>query len=541
MVEWLTAKLGSPAAPARPPVAAAPVPTQPTAPVLTQSPAPSTSEDAAGAADPAVVGAAPLRMVARRVAAAAEALPASALAGATFLVTGIGPVADHLAELLREHGATARTAALEAVEPDNVERLDGLLILDGLVPAPGALLPGAFPLIRRALVAGARWVLAATSPTGGGRGDGIRALFRTIAREYPQVIARAVDVPGDAEPGRTARVLLDELLVGDHMPVVLHEDGNRYTLDLSAGGLGRLATGGAGPAGHGAAEAAAFGLDRDSVVVLIGGARGITPWIARTFASASGCRLQLVGRTPIPDGPEDPELARAVDKAALCAALARRGMRSPAEIERTARGLLAGREVAATLRELRELGSPTQYHVQDVRDAQAIHGLLKEIHGEHRRIDGVVYAAGVIEDKLIADKDPESFARVFNTKVDGARAVLNALADLPEPPRFTVLFGSIAAAFGNRGQADYAAGNEAMDAIGGRWSRQTGNRCLTVHWGPWAPTGQHAGMVSLELSKEYARRGVTLIDPELGALALLQELAWGDPAVTSVVYTASGW
>jgi hypothetical protein len=46
-------------------------------------------------------------------------------------------------------------------------------------------------------------------------------------------------------------------------------------------------------------------------------------------------------------------------------------------------------------------------------------------------------------------------------------------------------------------------------------------------------------MVNAELSNEYARRGIELIDPEEGALSLLRELAWGGNP--SVVLTASGW
>jgi hypothetical protein len=48
-------------------------------------------------------------------------------------------------------------------------------------------------------------------------------------------------------------------------------------------------------------------------------------------------------------------------------------------------------------------------------------------------------------------------------------------------------------------------------------------------------------MVTPELVREYARRGISLIDPEEGAASLLRELAWGDGTTTSVVYTASGW
>ena len=160
------------------------------------------------------------------------------------------------------------------------------------------------------------------------------------------------------------------------------------------------------------------------------------------------------------------------------------------------------------------------------------------MYSEHGRIDGLVFGAGVIDDHLIRDKDPEAFARVFGTKVTGARNVLSAVADLGCAPAFTVLYGSIAATFGSRGQADYAAANSALEALGAAWARQTRLRCLTVHWGPWAPAETHSGMVSPELARQYGRRGMAMIDPREGARSLLAELAWGDPALTAVVYTA---
>jgi len=329
--------------------------------------------------------------------------------------------------------------------------------------------------------------------------------------------------------------------------VVTNGPAGRYRDDLEQQSLGVLADGGAGPAGDGAAEARALGLGSDSVIVLVGGARGITPWFARALASAARCRIELVGRTPLPDGPTGgdppagPDLPAGLDKAGLRAELARRGMRSPAEIERTASAVLAAREVEATIAELGDLGAAVRYHAVDVRDAGATRQLVTKIHDEHGRIDGVVYAAGIIEDKLIADKDPESFARVYRTKVDGAATVLDALTDAGAAPGFVVLFGSIAAAYGNRGQSDYAAANDALDTLGARWAAGNGRRLVTVHWGPWAPGAGHGGMVTPELMQEYARRGIELIDPEEGALSLLRELAWGSPQTTSVVYTASGW
>jgi NAD(P)-dependent dehydrogenase (short-subunit alcohol dehydrogenase family) len=215
-------------------------------------------------------------------------------------------------------------------------------------------------------------------------------------------------------------------------------------------------------------------------------------------------------------------------------------MKSPAEIERVVAKIESAREIRATLDRLTELGSTVRYHSIDVRDTEAVHGVVKEIHAEHGRIDGIVYAAGVIEDKVIAQKTVKSFATVYGTKVDGARALLDATGELPSGPRFAVLFGSIAGALGNRGQVDYASANDALEQLGRRWSAP-GRRGLTVHWGPWAPTGTNNGMVTPELMRSYAARGIALIDPEEGVLALLRELAWGPESATSVVYSASGW
>ncbi|WP_422769508.1 SDR family oxidoreductase [Plantactinospora sp. WMMC1484] len=487
----------------------------------------------------------------------APARPTAPLAGATFAVVGDPTAVRRMAELLDGHGATVREASDEASAA-----ADGLILL-----GEAAALPGAFPLVKSALAGGARWLLAAVDTAVGAAaadgtaaadavaddvvvagmaaGDGLRGFFRTAAREYPDRTVRLVLTEGAASDGEPAgaglaSAIVDELCSGGDAPVVVRADGRRYAYDLAPEALGTLAVGGAGPAGDGVAEARAIGLDRDSVLVMVGGARGITPWCGRALAAATGCRIELVGRTPLPVEAESPELA-GLDGAELRAALARRGVGSPAEIERAARAVLAGREVEATLRELRELGSDVRYHALDVRDGAAVSRLLARVHAERGRIDGLVYAAGVIEDKLIADKTPESFARVFGTKVDGARAVLGALGGLSPAPRFVALFGSIAAAYGNRGQGDYAAANDALDTLGARWATETGNRCLTLHWGPWAPGAGHGGMVTAELGKEYARRGIKLIDPEEGALCLLRELAWGDPATTSVVYTASGW
>jgi len=463
------------------------------------------------------------------------------LSGARFRLLGADGDADALADALagklRELGAGV-VAQGEA---------DGVIHLGALSGGEEPLLPGAFPAVKAALAGAPRWFLSVRPLDEHGTAVGFRGLIRTIAREYPDTVARLVEVDPAASAADLAETLVTELAAADGHPVTLHRDGRRLALEPVEVPLGALAANGAGPAGDGVAEVRALGLDRDSVLVIVGGARGITARVAASLAGAARCRVELIGRTPVPSGPESPVTAGAADASAVRTALIADGLRSPAEIERAVSATLAAREVAATLGKLRELGAQPRYHALDVRDADALGRLLKDIHAEHGRVDGVLYAAGVIEDKVIADKTPESFARVFGTKADGARALFAGLDNLPTPPKFSVLFGSIAAVFGNRGQSDYAAANDALESLGAAWSARSGARCVTVHWGPWAPTGElGGGMVTPELMQAYAKRGIALIDPEEGALAILRELAFGagsgsDAAAAGVVYTASGW
>jgi NAD(P)-dependent dehydrogenase (short-subunit alcohol dehydrogenase family) len=257
--------------------------------------------------------------------------------------------------------------------------------------------------------------------------------------------------------------------------------------------------------------------------------------VALALAQATGCHIELIGRTP-PPGPTDPELDTA-DPVALRQVLIRRGgvqgqrVTSAREIEAEAARLLRERQVRRTLDKLRATAASVRYHAADVRDEAAVGAVLADLYARYGRVDGVIHGAGVVEDRLIADKAPDSFARVYRTKVDGARALAAGLrGDL----KFLVLFGSVSGVFGNRGQADYAAANDALDTLARHWSLPGGDasrapagagpRVVAVDWGPWAG----GGMVSPELEREYARRGVPLIDPAEGVACLLAELA--DPA-----------
>ncbi|MEA2900796.1 MAG: hypothetical protein QOH36_683 [Actinomycetota bacterium] len=452
-------------------------------------------------------------------------------AGRRFVVVDDGRgIGLELADLLEQRGASV----LSTDDMDGLASDHEVIHLAALRPGPLPVLPSAFAGIRRALLAGTPTLLLATGSAGtfghGWMGEeatdptpgaGLRGLARTIAREYPDVLVRAVDVDTKEAPQKVARHLLDELATRLAPTVVGYTNGTRSTLTVVEAPAPPATT--------------ALDLGPDAVVLLTGGARGITARVATAIAAATGCHVELLGRTPPPAGPEGAATAPADDEIGLRHAVIESGVRRPAEVESTVRRILAEREVRATLDALAGCAASVRYHVADVRDPAAVRAVVDDIHARHGRLDGVVHGAGVCEDGLLATKSPESFARVFETKVAGAVALADALpadADL----RFLALFGSVSGVYGNRGQCDYAAANDALDTLARVWRHRLGHaRVVSVDWGPWSAAG--GGMVSASLEAEYARRGLTTIDPDEGVAALLAELAAGPEGPTQVMYT----
>ncbi|WP_370967859.1 SDR family NAD(P)-dependent oxidoreductase [Amycolatopsis sp. cg9] len=481
-----------------------------------------------------------------------DSIKRTEIAGTLLSRLGL-PADDRTDQLSRDRTADALTAHLESwLSPTPAASAPTRYRLDR-VPVPLDPDPGRLQGKSVAVVGGDASVAAAFAAAGAAVVTGDADITVLLARDLTDVFARLKALRGtvlvaaepDAVPGlrgliRSAalerdggtrlvevtqdvgKVLVDEAL-SDGPSVVGHDGGGRFTIEPRPAELGSIAYSGAGPGGG---ELAALGLGPDSVVLLVGGARGITARAAVAFA-ASGCRIELAGRTPWPGGPDD----LPADPAAMRAVLAGRGG-SVADIERRVRTVLAQREIGRTLDEVRAAGGDPAYRSLDVRDAEAVHHLVKDLRGQ---VDGVVFAAGVLDDKLMADKDERSFRTVFETKADGARTLLAALAETGAEPGFVTFFGSIAAVLGNRGQTDYAAANDALESLAKNWP----GRAVTVHWGPWAPAADHSGMVSPELAREYERRDVGLLDADEGVAALLRELAYGTDR--AVLYTASLW
>ncbi|MFI6996105.1 SDR family NAD(P)-dependent oxidoreductase [Nocardia sp. NPDC050175] len=335
---------------------------------------------------------------------------------------------------------------------------------------------------------------------------GVGGVVKTLAAEQSSLFCRALDIDPSVEPEKLADLVTAELFdaARDTLEVGIDAVGERRTLVPSA----YAATSSVTIVRPGAEQQPSL-LTAEDVLLVTGGARGVTATCVKALAQRSEARFVLLGRselTPEPDwaaGVSDAEL-----KPAAVRALASTGVK-PREIERACSGVLAAREIRATLA---ELGSRAEYLAVDATDAAAVRTALEPWRDS---ITGVVHGAGVLADSMITDKTAESIGRVLEPKIAGLATVLAALGEL----RHLVLFTSVAGLFGNAGQADYAAANEALSRFAVSWRRHHPDCHVTaIDWGAW-----DGGMVTPALRGHFLARGIALLDPEVGAAAFTEQ------------------
>ncbi|HTU89853.1 MAG TPA: SDR family NAD(P)-dependent oxidoreductase [Gemmataceae bacterium] len=346
---------------------------------------------------------------------------------------------------------------------------------------------------------------------------GTLGTVKTLRREYPRLRVKNIDVEPNMPADMLAARLLQELTMEDDLVEVGLTREGRWCPALREEQI--------------ECDLAPLTLDQQSVILVTGGARGITAHIARRLAEEARPRLILVGRSPLPEveTPRKAGLDRAgLRKLLLDEARTRGGSMVPAEIERDVNAILRDREIRATLDACTTAGAEVEYHALDVRDGEAFGQLIDSLYERFGRIDGVIHGAGIIDDRRIRDKSLDSFAAVFRTKVDSAWTLARQLR--PESLKFLAFFGSVSGRFGNAGQVDYSAANEALNKLADYLHRRWPGRVVCLNWGPW-----EGGMVSEELRRLYAGAGIELVPVEEGVAAFLAEIRRMDRGGAEVV------
>jgi NAD(P)-dependent dehydrogenase (short-subunit alcohol dehydrogenase family) len=329
---------------------------------------------------------------------------------------------------------------------------------------------------------------------------GVGGVVKTLAREHPGLFCRALNI--DPALG-VADVVLNEIhdAAVDTIDVSVSESGRRTTVPGPYGGEtpAKLTPG-----------SPELTVGADDLLVVSGGARGVTAACVRELAVRTEATFVLLGRTEL----EEPEWARGIPDDQLVAALAAEKS-TPREIGEARDRVLAVREIQATLE---VLGDRAQYISVDVTDQEAVRAAMEPYR---EKVTGIVHGAGVISDALLTARRPGSALPVLHTKILGLRALLDALDEAPI--RHVMLFTSVAGLFGNVGQADYAAANEALCRVAASLKHRWPSRHVTaIDWGAW-----EGGMVKPELREVFEQSGVDLLSLDAGAKIFVDQFTAG--------------
>ena len=154
--------------------------------------------------------------------------------------------------------------------------------------------------------------------------------------------------------------------------------------------------------------------------------------------------------------------------------------------------VLIGRRGAATpgaadaVAALEARGARVRVEACDIADEEALARVIASIERDLPPLKGVVHAAMVLDDALIANLDAGRLRRAIEPKVAGARNLHRLTLGLPLD--HFVLYSSVTTVLGNPGQANYVAANAYLESLTAL-RRARGLPATCIGWGPLGDVG----------------------------------------------------
>ncbi|WP_254896889.1 type I polyketide synthase [Amycolatopsis sp. Hca4] len=180
---------------------------------------------------------------------------------------------------------------------------------------------------------------------------------------------------------------------------------------------------------------------------------------------------------------------------------------------------------AGLCEDLTALGVEAIVVAGDVAEPGFVADVLREIPAEAPLI-GVVHAAGMLDDGVLAAQTPARVASVLRAKVDGASALGRLTRD--HDLAWFVLFSSVAGILGAAGQSGYAAANSALDALAVH-RRSQGLPAVSLAWGQWALGSAMTGKLGDRDRSRIERSGIRPLSTEDALAALDAAIGIGRP------------
>ncbi len=302
------------------------------------------------------------------------------------------------------------------------------------------------------------------------------ALSRCMFSDHPDLFdVLYIDFEPETDPAEVAARVVAEMSAAPSHPEIGYVDGRRHEIHWV-------------PADRAPSDQPP--LKEGSVVLAVGGARGITAAMCRELAGRAKVHFIVVGRSEVDltaADPAEPESFE-TERAALIRELrASDGRVVPAEVDRAAWRRVWDQERRHNLALLRRMAAGVEYRRCDVTDAAAVQQLVREIIKRFGCIDLVVSGAGSLVEKRIEELEPDRFIAGLRPKAIGTANLLAALGDA-EVDTF-VNVSSIVGRWGHMGMASYSVGHETASLLTAAARADREGRWLNLVYGPWLNVG----------------------------------------------------
>ena len=185
----------------------------------------------------------------------------------------------------------------------------------------------------------------------------------------------------------------------------------------------------------------------------------------------------------------------------------------------------------AVIEGLRQVGARVDTYAADVGSMPQMEAVFQKIRETMPQMGGIVHAAGVLDDGLVAQQTWQRIEGVMRPKVSGGWNLHLLTTGIPLD--FFILFSSAASLIGSAGQAGYAVANAYLDALAFH-RRASGLPALSINWGGWADVGMAARVVT-----QVQRKTEFQLMPPDRALAALERVL--SAAVPQIGIAALDW
>ena len=309
-----------------------------------------------------------------------------------------------------------------------------------------------------------------------GHGGGAAGFARTLHLETKNLNTCVVDVPPE-HPNAAEWILAEALAARGYTEAHYDANGRRWESVLRPLKL--------------EPDEGALPLATGDVLLVTGGARGITAECALRLARESSARLAIFG------------------------------LSQPA----------ADDEIVSNLERMKAAGIDFRYYSVDVTDAAATRDAVRQVEREFGSVTAILHGAARNVPCLIENLNAAKFSETLAPKIRGAQNLLAAID--PGRLRLFITFSSIIARTGLPGEAHYALANEWLTRLTEKWqSTHPHCRCLAIEWSVWSGVGMGARLGTVD---ELARRGITPIAVEKGLDSLRRLLCSKSANVATVV------